>query len=60
MTTQVRFYANPAEVIDFADALLIKAGLPEDHAILMAKCLVQADTHGVISLAQGLAVCFFE
>uniref|UniRef100_A0A8H7KB27 Malate dehydrogenase n=1 Tax=Bionectria ochroleuca TaxID=29856 RepID=A0A8H7KB27_BIOOC len=42
-----RYYANPAEARTFAKALLTKSGLPEDHAKLMAKCLVEADTRGV-------------
>lgn len=43
-----RYYANPAEARTFAKALLTKSGLPEDHAELMAKCLVEADTRGVV------------
>jgi LDH2 family malate/lactate/ureidoglycolate dehydrogenase len=43
-----RYYANPAEARTFAKALLTKSGLPEDHAKLMAKCLVEADTRGVV------------
>lgn len=44
------YYAHPAEAEAFAAALLhAGAGLPEDEAQLMAKCLVQADIRGVVS-----------
>lgn len=49
MASETRYYAKPAEATEFATALLAKAGLPEDHASLMAKCLVQADIRGVVS-----------
>ncbi|TDZ14239.1 L-sulfolactate dehydrogenase [Colletotrichum orbiculare MAFF 240422] len=42
-----RYYARPSEAEAFAKSLLVKSGLPEDDATLMAGCLVQADTRGV-------------
>ncbi|KAH6951264.1 Malate/L-lactate dehydrogenase [Ilyonectria sp. MPI-CAGE-AT-0026] len=47
MASPARLYANPSEAADFARALLAKSGLPDEHATLMAHCLVQADTRGV-------------
>lgn len=48
MASQARYYAKPSEAQDFAAQLLLKAGLPQEHADLMAKCLVQADVRGVV------------
>lgn len=48
MASQARYYARPSEAQDFAAQLLLKAGLPQEHADLMAKCLVQADVRGVV------------
>lgn len=50
MASQARYYAKPSEAQDFAAQLLLKAGLPQEHADLMAKCLVQADVRGVVSM----------
>lgn len=50
MASQARYYAKPSEAQDFAAQLLLKAGLPQEHADLMAKCLVQADVRGVVSI----------
>ncbi|KAK1449562.1 malate/L-lactate dehydrogenase [Colletotrichum melonis] len=47
MSTPARYYANPSKAVTFAKTLLVKSGLPEDDATLMAECLVQADTRGV-------------
>ncbi|KAH8891490.1 putative malate dehydrogenase [Thozetella sp. PMI_491] len=47
MASSPRYYVNPADAVVFAQTLLSKAGLPEDHAQLMAECLVQADARGV-------------
>ncbi|KAF7547233.1 hypothetical protein G7Z17_g7872 [Cylindrodendrum hubeiense] len=47
MASQTRYYASPADARVFAHSLLVKSGLPDDHADLMAKCLVEADTRGV-------------
>ncbi|KAF2972628.1 hypothetical protein GQX73_g887 [Xylaria multiplex] len=47
MSSSTRYYAQPEEAVAFARALLTKAGLPTDHAQLMANCLVQADARGV-------------
>ncbi|KAJ0268960.1 hypothetical protein COL940_012883 [Colletotrichum noveboracense] len=47
MSTLARYYAKPSDAITFAKTLLVKSGLPEDDASLMAECLVQADTRGV-------------
>ncbi|KAJ9650468.1 hypothetical protein H2198_010224 [Neophaeococcomyces mojaviensis] len=56
----VRYYAQPQKVEAFATSLLEKAGLPPEHAKLMAACLVQADvrgvdTHGMARLEQYLS-----
>lgn len=48
MASQARYYVKPSEAQDFAAQLLLKAGLPQEHADLMAKCLVQADVRGVV------------
>lgn len=48
MASQARYYAKPSEAQDFAAQLLLKAGLPQEHADLMARCLVQADVRGVV------------
>ncbi|ETS78380.1 hypothetical protein PFICI_10442 [Pestalotiopsis fici W106-1] len=47
MTSQARYYVKPTDAQTFAQAVLSKAGLPRDHAKLMADCLVQADVRGV-------------
>ena len=45
------YYVDPAEAETFAASLLVKGGgLPKDQAQLMAKCLVQADLRGVVSV----------
>ncbi|KAL4972761.1 Malate/L-lactate dehydrogenase [Aspergillus desertorum] len=59
MASPTRHYAEPAEAEKFATALLIKAGLCEEDAHLMADCLVLADvrgvdTHGLARLPQYL------
>lgn len=47
MSSQTRYYVKPADAQAFAQSVLTKAGLPDDHAKLMADCLVQADVRGV-------------
>lgn len=49
MASPAQYFAKPTEASRFAKVLLEKAGLPEDEAALMADCLVQADTRGVVS-----------
>ncbi|WYZ43985.1 hypothetical protein EsH8_VII_000421 [Colletotrichum jinshuiense] len=41
------YYAKPNEAVAFAKSLLVKSGLPEEDATIMADCLVLADTRGV-------------
>lgn len=48
MASQTRYYVKPSDAEAFAHSLLAKTGLPDGHALLMAKCLVQADTRGVV------------
>jgi len=48
MASQSRYYAQPSKAIRFAESLLVRAGLTKDHANLMAHCLAQADTRGVV------------
>ncbi|OAA59795.1 Malate/L-lactate dehydrogenase [Niveomyces insectorum RCEF 264] len=55
-----RYYVKPDDAAAFAEALLSKAGLSDEHAKLMANCLVQADargvdTHGMARLQQYMA-----
>ncbi|KAF7532965.1 hypothetical protein G7054_g7471 [Neopestalotiopsis clavispora] len=47
MATPNRYYVKPTDAQAFAQAVLSKAGLPNEHAKLMADCLVQADVRGV-------------
>jgi LDH2 family malate/lactate/ureidoglycolate dehydrogenase len=49
MASAGRYFAKQSDAEDFARSLLLKSGLPDDHAGLMARCLVQADTRGVAS-----------
>ena len=49
MTSTNRYFAKQSDAEAFARSLLLKSGLPDDHAGLMARCLVQADTRGVAS-----------
>lgn len=43
------YYAKPNEAVAFAKSLLVKSGLPDEDATIMADCLVLADTRGVVS-----------
>lgn len=59
MSTPVA-YLNANDAIAFASGALSKAGLPAEHASVMASCLVQADlrgvtSHGLLRLEQYLA-----
>lgn len=49
MTSQARYYVKPADAMAFAQGLLTKVGLSDEHAKTMAQCLVQADSRGVVS-----------
>lgn len=49
MASTGRYLAKHNDAEAFACSLLIKSGLSDDHAGLMASCLVQADTRGVAS-----------
>lgn len=51
MASQTRYYAKPNLARTFTQTLLTKAGLSNEHALLMANCLVQADSRGVVGLA---------
>lgn len=55
MASSTRYYASPEDAEVFASIVLEKAGLPNRDAILMAKCLVEADVRGVVS---RLVQCF--
>jgi LDH2 family malate/lactate/ureidoglycolate dehydrogenase len=56
MASQTRYYAKPTEAAAFAQSLLVKSGLSEEHAELMSKCLVQADTRGVVRYTTALTL----
>ncbi|KAF9628928.1 malate/L-lactate dehydrogenase [Lasiodiplodia theobromae] len=60
MSSSESHYIAPDAAASFAKAVLIKGGLSEDNAQMMANCLVQADvrgvgTHGLMRLEQYLA-----
>lgn len=49
MSSSESHYIAPDAAASFAKAVLIKGGLSEDDAQMMANCLVQADVRGVVS-----------
>lgn len=51
MSSSESHYIAPDAAASFAKAVLIKGGLSEDDAQMMANCLVQADVRGVVSCA---------
>ncbi|KAL2833731.1 hypothetical protein BDW59DRAFT_156532 [Aspergillus cavernicola] len=52
---QVTYHINHKELESFAHRRLARNGVPDDHATIVANCLVQADLRGVGSqlLASG-------
>ncbi|KAF2014987.1 putative malate dehydrogenase [Aaosphaeria arxii CBS 175.79] len=47
MASTVRYYAKPSDAETFCKAALVKSGLSEADAGMMASCLVEADVRGV-------------
>lgn len=45
--TQQVYHIQPAELQKFVQRVLVGNGVPEDHATIVAQCLVQADLRGV-------------